>query len=170
MNCGACLQSGFIALVAMFAGGEDRKPDEKPFDDAEFVKTAASSGMLEVELGKLAMTQAKSDAVKKLAETLVTDHTKANDALKKAATDAGLTVPDKLNEEHQKHLDSFKNYKGDNFDRDYVKHMIAGHEKGAALYKLASKEAKNAQIKDFAAKTLPVVQAHLEAARKIEVK
>jgi putative membrane protein len=170
MHCGSCLQSGFLALVAMFAGGEDRKPQEKPFDDAEFVKMAASSGIAEVELGKLAMTQAKNDAVKKLAETLVTDHTKANEALKKAATDAGLTVPDKPNEEHQKHLDMFKNYKGENFDRDYVTHMIAGHEKGSDLYKRASKEAKNAQIKDFAAKTLPVVLAHLEAARKIEVR
>ena len=116
------------------------------------------------------MTQAKNDAVKKLAETLAADHAKANEELKKVATEGGLKVPDKMNADHQKIVDTFKDYKGDNFDRDYVKHMIEGHTKSADLFKQASKEAKDAKLKDFAAKTLPVIQAHLDAAKKLEIK
>jgi len=169
MTCGIALGTATAVLLGVTAG-QDRKPDEKPFNDAEFVKMAASGGMHEVELGKLASTQAKDAEVKKFAEMMVTDHGKANEELKKAAKEAGLEVPDKMNEEHQKEFDKFKDYKGTNFDQDYMKHMLSDHEKDVAEFKRASKEAKNPQIKDFAAKTLPVVQAHLDAARKIQPK
>jgi putative membrane protein len=158
----------FLAMGVLTA--QERRADDRPFDDATFVATAGSSGLHEVELAKLAMAQAKNEAVKKFAETLHTDHMKANEELKKAATDAGLKVPDKMNPEHQKVVDTFKDYKGDNFDSDFMRHMISGHEKSAELFKRASKEAKDQKLKDFAAKTLPVIQAHLDEATKIEVK
>jgi putative membrane protein len=169
MTCGIALNAATAVLLSITAG-QDRKPVEKPFNDAEFVKMAASGGMHEVELGKLASVQAKDADVKKFAEMMVTDHGKANEELKKAAKEAGLEVPDKMNEEHQKEFDKFKDYKGTNFDQDYMKHMLSDHEKDVAEFKRASKEAKNPQIKDFAAKTLPIVQAHLDAARKIQPK
>src|SRR5205085_895143 len=121
----------------------------------EFVKMAASDGMHEVELGKIAAAATKNDDVKKFAEKMVTDHGKANEELKTAAKTAGLAVPEKVSDEHQKHIDKFKDYKGDNFDRDYMKHMVKGHTDAVALFTRASKEAKNPAIKDFAAKTLP---------------
>jgi putative membrane protein len=159
-----------LCATLFLLAGQDLRGDEKPFDDASFVVTAATSAIHEVELARIAQSQAKNEAVRKFAETLATDHSKANEELKKIATEAGLKVPDKMNPEHQKVVDTFKEYKGDNFDRDYVKHMIAGHEKSADLFKRASKDAKDAKLKDFAARTLPVIQAHLDAARKLEVK
>ena len=163
------LSTTLILSLGVLAA-QERRADDKPFDDATFVATAGSSGLHEVELAKLATTQAKNEAVRKFAETLHTDHMKANEELKKAATDAGLAVPEKMNAEHQKVVDTFKDYKGDNFDSDFMKHMIAGHEKSIDLFKRASKEAKDQKLKDFAAKTLPVIQAHLDAAKKIEVR
>jgi len=151
-------------------GGQERRADQKPFDDATFVMKAASGGMHEVELGKIAQAQAKNDDVKKFAEMMVTDHTKANEELKKCAKEAGVDVPDKMREEEQKEVDRFKNYKGNNFDQDYMKHMVDDHEKDVALFKRASKEAKNPKIKEFATKTLPILQAHLDQARKIQPK
>jgi len=164
-------------VLALFAGmsclfgtltiraDEDKKPAEKPFDDQEFVQKAASGGMHEVALGKIAAAKATGDAVKKFAEQMVTDHTKVNEELKKAATSAGLTVPETMNEKHQKEVERFMNYKGSDFDRDYVKHMLADHEADVALFTRASKEAKNPAIKDFAANTLPVITAHLEQSK-----
>jgi putative membrane protein len=169
MNYAVAVNS-VLSLLLVVIGAPGQKPDQKPFDDAEFVKKAASGGMHEVELGKIAMTQAKNEDVKKFAEMMVTDHGKAGDELKKAAKEAGVNVPDKMSDEDQKEVDKFKDYKGTNFDQDYMKHMLSDHEKDVALFKRASKEAKNPKIKDFAAKTLPVVQAHLDQARKIQPK
>jgi len=43
----------------------DRKPTEEAYTDASFVANVASCNMLEVQLGQLAATKAKSEAVKK---------------------------------------------------------------------------------------------------------
>jgi putative membrane protein len=162
----------FAALLFSFGlpgirAGDD-KPGDKPFDDTEFVQKAASGGMHEVALGKIATIKAKNANVKAFAELMVADHGKANEDLKKAAAAANIPVPDTMNEKHQKEVDRFKNYNGTEFDRDYMKHMIADHEHDAALFTRASKEAKNPAIKEFATRTLAVVQDHLKAAKKIQ--
>lgn len=156
----------FIATLA--TSGEDRKPVVAPFDDAAFVAQASSGGMHEVELGKLAAMRARREDVKNLARKLVEDHAKANEELKAAAKQAGLSVPDKLNDEHQRHVDHFKDYKGADFDKDYLKHMREDHEKDVVEFTRASKEARSPQIKEFASKTLPIIQEHLELIKKLQ--
>jgi putative membrane protein len=162
-----------LAAAALFAGvigarAEDRKPADQPFDDQTFVKTAASSGMHEVAIAKIAVEKATRAEVKKFAEMMIKDHTAANDELKGAAKAANIEVPDKLTDKHQKHLDMFKDYKGTDFDKDYIKHTIADHTEGVALFTKASKEAKSKELKDFATKTLPTIQKHLEEAKKLD--
>ena len=147
---------------------KDEKKGDTAYSDAEFVKKAGMSGMAEVELGKLATTQAKSDDVKKLAQKLVDDHTKANEGLKAAAKKASLDVPASVGDEHQKHIDHMKGLKGDEFDKAYIKHMVEGHEKSVALFTTASKDAKDAGLKEFATKTLPTIKEHLEMAKKLD--
>lgn len=147
---------------------KDTKKDDKPFTDAEFVKKAASGGMMELELGKLAVAQGKSDGVKKFGQMMVDDHSKANEELKTVAKKANMEVPAKMMEEHQKHVDHFKALKGEEFDKAYAKHMVEDHEKDVAEFTKASKEAKDAGVKEFASKTLPTLQKHLDEAKKLD--
>jgi putative membrane protein len=158
----------FAAVIGARADDKKAADDAKPLDDATFVKKAGIGGLHEVELSKVAAARAKNDDVKKFGERMVKDHSKANDELKAAATAAGLEVPTKLDDKHQKHLDMFKDYKGDNFDAEYVKHMIKDHEEDVALFTRASKELKNSELKAFATKTLPVVKEHLEMVKKLD--
>ncbi len=162
-----------IGIVSLFlwvtsAIAQDKRASTITFDDAEFVAKAASGGMHEVELGKLASTQARSEDVKKFGEKMVTDHGKAGEALKKAANAAGITLPEKMNEEHQKEFDKFKDKKGDAFDKAYVNHMVKDHEGDVELFTKASKEANNPELKRFATTTLPVVKEHLKMIKKIQ--
>jgi putative membrane protein len=161
------------ALAFLFSGLnvraiDDTKPAEKPFDDTEFVQMAASGGMHEVALGKIAANRSKNAAVKAFGERMVADHGKANEELKKAAAALNIPVTEKMSEQHQKEVERFANYTGSDFDRDYVKHMIADHESDVALFTRASKLAVNAAIKEFAMKTLPVVEEHLKALKKLQ--
>jgi putative membrane protein len=137
-----------FAAVALFAGvigarAEDKQPADQPFDDTTFVKMAAIDGMHEVEFGKIGAEKAKNAEVKKFAEMMVKDHGQANEELKAAAKAANITVPEKIDEKHQKHIDMFKNYKGTDFDADYMKHMVADHTEAIALFTRASKEANS---------------------------
>src|SRR5687768_18424506 len=61
---------------------EEKFDDSNIEKDTEFAVKAADGGMLEVELGKLAQTNAASPEVKKFAQMMVDEHTKANDELK----------------------------------------------------------------------------------------
>src|SRR4051812_5052234 len=102
----------FAAMMGFSVSAEEGKKDTKPFDDAEFVNKVGSSGLHEVELGKIAVAKAKNDGVKKFGQQMIDDHTKANEALLIAAKLASLNVPTKMSEEHQKEVEKFKDYKG----------------------------------------------------------
>lgn len=167
MNRMSLLVAGMACLCAIVvAQARQETKQDKPFSDKEFVQKAASGGMTEVMLGKIAESKG-SEAVKKFGERMVTDHTKLNASLMKAAQAAGIPVPEKLNEHDQAEVEMFKNYKGTDFDQAYIKHMLADHEQDIALFKRASKEAKNPAIREAATEALPVIETHLELAKKL---
>lgn len=149
------------------AGGDDKKPPLAPHNDIDFVTMAASGNMLEVKLGQLAATRAKTEGVKQFARRMVEDHTKANEQLAKAAEKAGMALPAKLAAEHQKCLDKFASDDVD-FDRLYLTENIKGHEMAVAAFKRASAVSKDPGIKDYAVKTLPILESHLQAAKKLK--
>src|SRR5947208_13566809 len=105
---GVCLMLAAVGATR----ADDQKQDNKPFSDQLFVQKAASGGMAEVEMGKIAQMKATNPEVKTFGEKLVTDHTKANDELKTAAREAGIEVPAKIGPEEQKHVDMFREYRG----------------------------------------------------------
>jgi putative membrane protein len=153
------------AVVVCLAAG--LRAEDEAFSDAEFVTKAGSSGIKEVLMGKLGQTMGQSDAVKQFAETIVADHTKANTELMAAAKAAGMSVPESPSPEDQKELDMMKEHKGADFDKHFAEHMVKGHEKSVAMFTTASKEARDPNLKAFAAKTLPTLQQHLEMAKKL---
>jgi len=157
-----------VGVLVPLAADDKQTTSARAFDDQQFVTAAASGGMHEVELGRLASAKAKNEAVKQFGKQMVDDHSKANEELKKAAKSAGLNVPTRMDDKHQKEFDRFKNYTGQNFDRDYVNHMVEDHQHDVAEFTRASKEAKNPAIKDFATKTLPTLQGHLEKVKKLQ--
>jgi len=146
---------------------QETKPGQ-PFNDTVFVQKAASACMAEVQLGKIAEQRGVNAAVKKYGERIASDHAKGNESLTKAAQSAGIEAPQKMDEHCQAEVDKFKNYKGTDFDRDFIKDAVTDHEKVIALLTQATKEAKNPAIKEWATQALPVLQAHLEIAKKIQ--
>lgn len=159
-----------LIVAAVGAARADDQKQTEPFSDEIFVKKAGSSGMAEVEIAKIGQMKATNPEVKMFADRLVTDHTRANEELKAAAREAGIELPAKPEAEHQKHIDMFREYKGENFDRDFVKHMVDSHEKGVKLFTRASTECKNPKLKEFATKTLPTLKEHLEIAKRLQTK
>jgi len=134
-------------------------------DHEEFVKKAASGGMLEVQLGKLASSQGENPDVKKFGEHMVSDHSKANEELKAIAQKKGITIPNEMMKEHQQTYDKLKGLRGAEFDKAYMKHMVKDHEEAVADFTKQSKEAKDEQIRAFAQKTLPTLKEHLTMSR-----
>lgn len=130
-------------------------------DDSEFAVKAASGGMLEVELGRLAQEKAQSQQVKDFGAMMVKDHSMANDELKSLATSKNITLPTTLGEDHQKHVNELAKLSGKEFDEKYVSLMVDDHKEDIDEFEEASKDAKDPDIKALATKTLPTLKEHL---------
>jgi putative membrane protein len=57
-----------------------------------FVQEVAKSNQKEIEISRMAATKASSSGVRKYAEQLITDHTKALDAVRQYAAKKGITL------------------------------------------------------------------------------
>jgi putative membrane protein len=141
----------------MMAGA--RAPDET------FVTKTASAGAAEVELGRMAVDKAGSEEVKKFAQRMVDDHSKANDELKTLAQNKHITLPDAPDPHLKAMQDRLSKSSGTAFDRAYMQMMIADHRKALNDFRLASKAAKDPDVKGWAAKTLPTIEEHLKLAQ-----
>jgi putative membrane protein len=133
--------------------------------DRQFIMEAAQGGMAEVELGQLAADKAESSAVKQFAQRMVTDHGKANDELKSLAQSKNITLPADLDAKHKATKDRLSKLSGAQFDRAYMQDMVSDHQKDVSEFKKQSTSAKDAELKAWAAKTLPTLQEHLQMAQ-----
>lgn len=133
--------------------------------DRSFVEKAAAGGMMEVALGKLASQQAADAQVKAFGERMMQDHGKANDELMKIVAAKGVQVPQMSTTSHQMDADRLGKLQGAEFDRAYMKHMVDDHKKDVSDFQKAAKGAKDPEVKDFATRTLPVLQQHLQLAQ-----
>ena len=135
-------------------------------EDKEFVSKAGMGGLAEVLLGGLALRNASNADVKAFAQRMVTDHTTANAELAQLAITKGLALPTELAGEHKDALDHLSSLSGAEFDKAYMTHMVEDHEKDVAEFDKASTSATDSDVKGWAGKTLPTLQAHLAQAKE----
>lgn len=135
--------------------------------DQQFLRQAASDGLAEVQLGKMAAERAANPEVQRFGQRMVTDHTTANQELMAVAQAKDISVPKDLDKSHQEMAEQLAKVQGPNFDREYMQHMVADHEKAVQLFTRAAQESQDADIRAFAAKTLPTLQEHREMARQL---
>jgi putative membrane protein len=159
--------AGVLGLAVAAATAQERREDQKPLTDEQFVNMAASCGTFEVESSQLAKERASDKDVKSFAEQMVTDHTKANKALMEAAKGAGIAAPAKMGAEHQKMIDQLKDLRGTPFDTTYLDQQIKFHDQAVAVYTNASKNLKDPGLKKFAEQTLPTLKKHQEHAKSL---
>jgi len=131
---------------------------------------AAVGNMAEVMMGQMASTNGTDAGVKAFGNRMVTDHGKANDELKALAAQKGMALPADVDAEHKEKGDKMSKKSGKDFDKAYMEDMVKDHEKDIKEFEKASKDAKDADLKAWAAKTLPTLQDHLKMAKETEKK
>jgi len=136
-------------------------------DDAKFAVAAATDGMAEVELGRLALQKAVNSQIKDFGTMMVSDHSKANADLKGLAQSKGITLPATLDNGEQQIKEILSGKSGADFDKAYVEDMIEDHQKDIKDFQDAIAILKDADLKAFAQKTLPTLKMHLAAVQKI---
>jgi putative membrane protein len=66
---------------------------------------------------------------------------------------------------HREDIQKLSKLTGNNFDREYITHMVKDHEKDVSAFEKQSKKGDAPELRQFAAKTLPTLQEHLKVVR-----
>jgi putative membrane protein len=76
----------------------------------------------------------------------------------------------KMMKKHQEMVSQLSALSGAEFDRKYMEHMVKDHEKDVAAFERESTKGSDADLKAWAAKTLPTLREHLQMARDTAMK
>lgn len=172
-----------VALAAAlglspFANAQDPQEEDKlqpphaaqpmPEEVTEFFRTAASANQLEIDSSRLAIERATDPALKSFARRMVRDHEKASRELKALARKKDVRVSSMLLKRHEAMLNDLRDEPpGREFDNQYRDLMITGHKEAVSLFDDAARYAQDAEVRAFAGRTLPTLQAHGGSAREL---
>lgn len=138
--------------------------------DFKFVMAATEGGKTEVVLGQLAAKNAADPSVKDFGAQMVRDHQAANDQLAQVVSLKGATVSDTPSARENRTINRLQNLNGAEFDRAYIKDMVADHKKDVKEFQKEANDGDDAEVKAFASKTLPTLQEHLRMAQDLETR
>ncbi len=161
------------ALALTLPGGAWAQQKERPARDKaataeeKFYRKAAEDNIAEVQLGRLAAEKAASDEVKKFGQRMAGDHQKAYDELQKLAQTKGVTLPSEPDARTKKEYDRLSKLSGADFDRAYMRTMVRDHDRDVKAFQRESKRGRDAEARDWAAKTLPTLEDHQKQAHDI---
>lgn len=138
--------------------------------DQDFVTKAAQGNSAEIALGKMVAAKTKDPNVKQFAQMMVKDHTTALNQLQELAQSKNLSLNDSLPEDAKELQTKLSSDTGKQLDKDYMNGMVEDHQKDVQEFITASQNAKDPDVKQWASKTLPVLQKHLQKAQQIDAK
>lgn len=156
-----------IIWLAGCAGGGSGISSMKPSD---FLTEAAEGSIAEIQLASLALTRTQNPEIRAFAQQMIADHGKASDEIKPIAAKKSVSLPLQLNSTHKSLSDRLSKLSGAEFEREYVKAMVEDHEKDVKAFQTQAQAGTDADVKEFATKTLPTLEHHLQMAREMQNK
>ena len=128
------------------AGGQT-SPNSLSSRDRTFVMQAGQLGMMEVELGRLAVERGSSAGVKQYGQEMVEEHTRANQELMQLAMQKKVELPTEMSTQNTATIDRLSELSGTSFDTGYKQAMIDSHNQAIALFQAQSQQGQDPQLK-----------------------
>ena len=133
--------------------------------DQQFVQDAGTAGATEIAASKLALTNSSDAEVKSFAQRMIADHTRLARNLDIVAKRQGITAAPSADASVTGSLESLH---GADFDKAYIAQVaVDGHRKAVAVFSAESKDGSNAQLKNVAARALPIIKHHYAMAQEL---
>lgn len=153
--------AGLLSVPAL-AVSPTPTPRQAPLSssDTALARQAIVDEKMEVELGRLALQRAHSEAVIQFAELMVEEHGKLAEALASLLKDRGTSAPSSMDEQGQRVRGHLASLQGDAFDAAYMQHMREEHHKAEVFFTHAKTSAKDPVLKKQAVKALAMVEEH----------
>jgi putative membrane protein len=151
------MRPGMRAMVAPGRGAI--LPPDAGLDQI-FAAAAAASNLSEVAMARIAVGRGSSDEVKLFAQSMIADHSKANNELITLATARAMAVPMSLEIQDRAAEAVLLGKTGDDFDKAYAHQQLAAHICAVAVFEAEAERGRDPQLKAWAAKMLPTLKDH----------
>jgi putative membrane protein len=164
-------------------------------DMQRWVQDMTMHNTAEIELGKLASEHASNAQVKAYGQMMVKDHTMAGSELKQAVS-GHIPVQEQMDDKHRELAQKLRGLSGMEFDREYMDAMVDGHQEVKGMLEDRARDANTTRtttgtsgndtgaaanrnttntsndqvevaVNQWAAKTLPKVEQHLQRAEQL---
>jgi putative membrane protein len=137
-----------------------------------FARTAAMSDLYEIEASRLAEQRSQNAQVKQFAQHMLRDHQKTTNELKGMLPQlqgvSAQQMPTGLDQQHQALVQQLQGARGAEFDRAFAQQQLQSHQTAVELFRAYAQSGDNAQLKQWAAQTLPSLEEHLRQAQQLQ--
>ena len=130
----------------------------------------AMNDMYEIQSGRLALERSRDNDVRRFAQMMIDDHGRTSNEVRAMLAQQAVQaeLPARLDAEHRDRLDLLRSAPDEDFDRSYIDQQIAAHETALALLKDHARSGDNQVFRDWAARTAPAIENHLQMARGLK--
>ncbi|HEX8570188.1 MAG TPA: DUF4142 domain-containing protein [Caulobacteraceae bacterium] len=137
---------------------------------AGFAARTALNDMYEVEAGRLALERTGDNDVKRFAQMMVDDHSRTSNEVRAMIAQQAVQaeLPSQLDAENRARVDALTAAAPADFDQRYIDQQIAAHESALALLKDYARGGDNQAFRDWASRTAPAIENHLQMARGLK--
>jgi putative membrane protein len=161
MNALSATASGLVLVLAITLARMAPEPHAMALD-RQFVLQAEEINNAEVAEGRLAEARGATNTVRSLGRRMVHDHGIAGRRLDDIARSERIPVTQSLGTQGTSEFDALRHLHGHAFDAAYVRDNVPDHRHAIALLQREIDRGRNAAVRAWAARTLPVLKTHLQ--------
>ena len=162
--------------LALVGAGAQAQPNGKGTgasispQTTDFISKAASTDAFELDAEKLAQKRSANADVKAFAGMMMSDHAMTTDKLMQVLKKDRLPTPKNPtpNPTQTKMLNDLGGAPKKDFDKAYAHSQVVAHRQALMVMQDYAMHGDNADLKQLAAATAPLVQHHLDLAMKLE--
>jgi putative membrane protein len=144
-------------------------PAAAPLRAPAYAMDSGSADRYEIEAATIARNRAQNPAVRNFAEMMITGHTGTTQDLMSAVAMAAMPAPPppRPTPRQQAMLDQLQRAPANAFDGLYMGQQVTAHQEALAMHRAYADRGDRPALRDFAARTWPKVQMHLDMAQNI---
>jgi putative membrane protein len=155
------------AAARTLTGANEMNTSVLDISDVAFLREAAQAGHAEVRMGEILSEKASDPSLREFGRMLLEHHGQGNAELASLATRKGLSAPEEMSPAQQAKMAQLADLSGDRLDRAMEKQALDSHVRALRSYKMAARQARDADVRAFAKSQIPLLEEHLNTVRRL---
>ena len=135
--------------------------------DKTFLVKAYAGSLSDVQLGQLAVQKGTNMRTKQFGTRMAAEHDQASQVLTQIASEADVELPTQPERMATSTYQRLRGIPGSDFDAAFAQAVLQAHQREIIEFRQQAKSGKDPALKDFAQKSLPMLQQHLMMARSL---